>query len=214
MKKNNVLKAIEICRNGDHNKTREILIDMLQSESIGLILSKTKVSNEQDALSIFYDAIMDQVDEMISGKFNFINELKFISYFKNKCILKAKEFIRENISPFIPLPDIALENEEIIEDEFNEIRTQDYNRKNELYGIDLMPDLEKTGLPIEVMKAFYFLSDKCKILIVLRKIMNISHKKIVDSVGILYTIGNENVCKNTLKRCWKLLITKSKKQRK
>nr|NQU89751.1 hypothetical protein [Bacteroidota bacterium] len=209
MEKLNVVQAIKLCQNGNDDKGKERLIEMLQSGSIGLILSKTRVSEQHDALSIFYDAIMDQVDEILSGKFVFADEIKFKAYFRKKCIFKAKGFVRENIAPFIPMADISEQTEYLFETEFDDIRNEEYNRKNELYNIDLAPDPQKSGFPKHVMEAFHKLSDKCKMLIILKKLMNISHKTIVDSVGFLYTIANENVSKNALKRCWKILLSRA-----
>ncbi|MCD4734899.1 MAG: hypothetical protein K8R53_02535 [Bacteroidales bacterium] len=207
MKRKNVFTAVEFCKRGDPVKAKEFLIDILQAEAIGLILAKSAISNEQDALSIFYDAVLEQIDEMTTGKFKYINDAKFLSYFKSKCIMKAREFNKMISGPFIPMPDIEDEQVEIIMETYNETRKQEYQRLNEHYGLDLKPDYENIKLPAEVMDAFHNLQDKCKMLIILRKIMKISHKKIVDSVGLLYSIGNENSCKNTLKRCWKSLLT-------
>ena len=207
MEKLIVGEVIKLCQIGNDDKAKEILIKMLQSVSIGLILSKTRVSEQHDALSIFYDAVMEQVDEILSGKFVYVEDAKFMAYFKNKCIFKAKEFVRENIAPFIPMADISGQTEYILENEYNEIRGEDYSRKNEMYNINLTPDPQKLGFPKEVMEAFHRLSDKCKILIVLKKLMNVSHRTIVDTVGQLYTISNENVSKNALKRCWKMLTS-------
>ncbi len=209
MEKLNVGQVIKLCQNGNDDKAKEILIEMLQSVSIGLILSKTRVTEKHDALSIFYDSILEQVDEVLSGKFVFVDDVKFKAYFNNKCIYKAKGFVRENIAPFVPMADISGQTEHILEDEYNEIRNEDYNRKNKLYNIDLTPGPQKLGFPKQVMEAFHRLSDKCKILIVLKKLMNVSHRTIVDTVGLLYTISNENVSKNALKRCWKMLVTLS-----
>ncbi len=206
MEKLSVKQAIKLCQNGNGDKAKEILIEMLQAASIGLILSKTRVREEHDALSIFYDAVMEQVDEIASGKFAFVDEMKFMAYFRQKCIFKAKQFIRENIAPFVPMADISAQTESVLEEEYDEIRTENYSRKNELYNVSLTPDAQKLGFPKNVMEAFHHLSDKCKILIVLKKLMNVSHRAIVDTVGVLYTISNENVSKNSLKRCWKRLI--------
>nr|NQU90529.1 hypothetical protein [Bacteroidota bacterium] len=206
MEKLTVGQVIKLCQNGNDDNGKEILIEMLQSGSIGLILSKTRVSEKHDALSIFYDAIMDQLDEILSGKFVFVDEVKFRAYFRKKCIFKANAFVRENIAPFIPMADISEQTEHLLENEYDEIRNEGYYRKNELYNLDLSPDPQKPGFPKQVMEAFHQLSDKCKMLIILKKLMNVSHRKIVDTVGLLYTIGNENVSKNMLKRCWKNLV--------
>ena len=198
-----------LCKNGDENKAKEDLIEMLQDRSVGLILKKSRVTEKHDALSIFYDAILEQVDEVVAGKFVFENDRKFEAYFKTKCLFKAKTFVRENIAPFIPKGDIDLLAYETMERKYEDIRNQEYEKKGKLYDIDLSPDPASLELPKHVVAAFHRLSDKCKIMIILKKLMNISHRKIVETVGTLYTIGNENVSKNILRRCWKTLVEQS-----
>jgi DNA-directed RNA polymerase specialized sigma subunit len=138
----------------------------------------------------------------------------FKSFFKTACMHQAKESMREEDSPdYIPLYDVFTDESEDAQEIYSDIQTVEYQRKLDMYGIDLKSvEDQEDRLPM-VVKAFHSLSEKCKFLILLRYFVNLSHHDIVETLYNFYEIKNEDVSKAELSRCLKYIRIKIENQK-
>ncbi len=186
-------------KSGNIEKASKIVFSDLKDNVIGLILVKAKIKNKSEALTILSDALYYVHEKIIANKFVFKNEKGFLSYFKKACAIKAYEYnkLMNGNSKFIVSNEILEQHTTDFEDEFKKNKAIEYRKKKELYGIEI--ETEENELSKEYIAAFHKLSEKCKMLLVLKQ--KHTYKEIMQMVGILYKIVSLSVCKSTYWRC-------------
>ena len=195
-------KAIQHIQNEELEEGLQLLSEHLLKDCILLISSITREQNKYELYSLFYDSYLDFAGKVKEGKFSFVSDSAFKSFFKTACSHKAKEYKRK----FNKYDDWLSENFfernfESYDDLFQENKKTEYELVYEKYGISLSTSESEQEFPLEVIKAFHKLNEKCKFLVVLKYMINLSHKEIVDCLCNFYELKNENVSKTELKRC-------------
>ena len=207
-----IRQAISFIKEGKHIEGRQILLDLLMKECVGLIISQQQV-REEEAISIFYEALELLCEQIQNELFIYKDDKGFKTYLKTTCLNKTREYKRIlKGSAFISASETLEETAKDYEELVDTLQREVYNRKKALYGIQLDKNdgthtYKKPS--IDMIKAFHHLKDKCKLLIVLRVLFNIDHKEIVNTLSLFYKMKNENVSKSMLRRCkeeWKGLI--------
>jgi len=195
-------KAILHIQNEELEEGLQLLSEHLLKDCILLISSITREQNKYELYSLFYDSYLDFAGKVRDGKFSYVSDSAFKSFFKTACSHKAKEYNRKynRYNEWLS-EDFIEKNFESYEDLFQENKKTEYDLAYEKYGIDLSSTETDHEFPVDVIKAFHKLNEKCKFLVVLKYMINLSHKEIVDCLSNFYELKNENVSKTELKRC-------------
>lgn len=195
-------KALEHIRNEELDDGLNIISKHLLQDCIMLMSTITQEQNKYELYSLFYENYLDLVTKIKTGSFIYVSDSAFKSFFKTGCTHRAKEFNRAVNRPKEWFThDFVEDQNAAIEEEFEQIKTEEYSSILDKYGIDLnTPDAEE-DMPATVIKAFHSLNEKCKFLLVMKYMLSLSHKEIVDCLSNFYELKNENVSKTELKRC-------------
>ena len=195
-------EAIPLIKNNELEEGLHILSEHLLRECIPLMASLNKQSTKYELYSLYYDNFLDFVNKVQTDKFIFTNDAALKSYFKTGCTHRAKEQQRKLSKPKDWLDESYFDHYMGDMDEsFEASRKNEYADVMEKYGVDLSGQEAEEEFPLQVIKAFHSLNEKCKFLVVLKYMINLSHKDIVDCLSNFYELKNENVSKTELKRC-------------
>jgi|GEM_PF-6575623 len=198
--------VFEQIKTGNDEKALQNMANTLMPECIKLIQTRSIYKDTYEASNVFYHAYLYVKSKIERGKCTFMGNESFKSYYKTACMHIAKEFMRTDESPnVVPIPEEWIYIAEDADEHFSQIQQQIYQRKLELYGVDLSkPDLPENILT-SVVREFHNLNEKCKFLIILKYFINLSHFDIVESLYLFYEIKNEDVSKSELSRCIRTL---------
>ncbi len=211
MKQESTLEhAINLIRKNQLSEALGIISDHLLQDCIMLMASMLRDKNNYELYSLFYDNYLDFSKKVSDGKFQYSTDAALKSYFKTGCSLRAKEHLNQSKKTRDWL---SLDYFEKTAGEYAERYEAEKNEQYEIikdkYGIDLASVETDEVFPMEVISAFHSLNEKCKFLIVLKYMLNLTHKSIVDCLSNFYELKNENVSKTELKRCLDHLKKKS-----
>jgi hypothetical protein len=199
-----IKEGIEHIESGNIDEGIDILSKKLSNNSISLIISKTRLKNRNEALSIFYDSLLIFIDQVKSKKFKYLDDPRSISYLNTICLNKAREYCKIVNSGFIVDDSILAENKRDFIETYDEIRNEEVqSRQNQGYEIAAEPLNEE--FPLEVINAFHSLKEKCKFLIILKYKLKLKHDQIVDALAPFFQIKNKEVSKAELQRCMSFL---------
>lgn len=203
MEKNSVFnKAFTHISNEELEQGLKIISEHLLRDCIMLMASLTREQNKYELYSLFYENYLDLAAKVKSGSFSFVSDAAFKSFFKTGCSHRAKEYNRSVNRPKEWLTDnFFSEQEDALDEAFEECKTEEYSRISAQYGIDLNTVEQEDDMPAMVISAFHNLNEKCKFLVVMKYMLSLSHKDIVDCLSNFYELKNENVSKTELKRC-------------
>ncbi len=195
-------KAFQHIQNEEIEEGLEIISAHLLMDCIMLMSSITGEKNKYELYSLYYDNFLDFVEKIKDGRFEYVSDSALKSFFKTGCTHKAREQKRL----FNKTTDWLSENffetdEEAFENAYEEKKAAEYERVFEKYGVDLASGEKSEEFPMDVVRAFHTLNEKCKFLVVMKYMLNLSHKDIVDCLCNFYELKNENVSKSELKRC-------------
>lgn len=194
--------AVNLIRNDNLPEALEIINKFLLKDCISLIASKLKNRTNYEYFSLFYDNFLDFAGKVNNGKFKFTSESALRSFFKTGCTYRAKEEItKESKTNDWLSMDVFEQSAGTMDDIYEAEKNAAYEKIKAKYDIDLSGTAEDDLVPMDVLKAFHTLNEKCKFLVVLKYMVNLSHKDIVDTLSSLYGLKNENVSKTELKRC-------------
>ena len=178
---------------------------------VGLIKAKEKLS-EEEAISTFYEGLSVLCTKIKAGAVSYKSDAQLRSYLITTCLNKAKEYKRTVRGGKFIIPTDQIEAADTdYEEAFYQNQQEAYKTNELLYGINLnevQEEEEERVLPLDMIRAFHDLIDKCKLLIVLKVLLGINHKEIVKTLGLFYELKNANVSKSILSRCkekWKEL---------
>jgi hypothetical protein len=179
-----------------------IMSEHLLRECIMLMASHNKQATKYELYALYYDNYLDFVNKVQADKFNFSTDAALKSYFKTGCTHRVKEQQRLMQKPKDWLDESYFEHHiDDIDESFSDSRNSEYAAVLDKYGVDLSLYDSEEDFPSQVIKAFHTLNEKCKFLVVLKYMINLSHKDIVDCLSNFYELKNENVSKTELKRC-------------
>jgi hypothetical protein len=199
-----IKEGIEHIESGNIDEGIDILSKKLSNNSISLIISKTRLKNRNEALSIFYDSLLIFIDQVKSKKFKYLDDSRSISYLNTICLNKAREYCKIVNSGFIIDNSILAENKRDFIETYDEIRNEEVqSRKNE--GYEISTELLNEEFPLEVINAFHSLKEKCKFLIILKYKLKLKHDQIVEALAPFFQIKNKEVSKAELQRCMSFL---------
>ena len=201
-------------KEGNDDDALRMLSKKLMQECINLIKSRTIFKDHYEATSIYYHAYLYVKCRINEDKFSFMGDDAFRSFFKTACMHQAREIMREQAGPdYIPPYDEFIDEYDDTQEIYTEIQSAEYQRKLDMYGIDLKSvEAQEDRLPM-VVNAFHSLSEKCKFLILLKYFINLSHHDIVETLYNFYEIKNEDVSKAELSRCLKYIRIKIENQK-
>ncbi|MDD4747401.1 MAG: hypothetical protein PHW19_08970 [Salinivirgaceae bacterium] len=195
-------KAYDLISNEELESALKIVSEHLLNDCIMLMASLTKIRNRYELYSLYYENYLDFVGKIRAGKFDYASDAAFKSFFKTGCSYRAKEYKRTfSKTDEWPAEHLADVDPEFINGIFQEKKEKEYSDVYERYGIHLEDVAEEEIFPAEVIKTFHTLNEKCKFLVVMKYMLNLSHKNIVDCLCNFYELKNENVSKSELKRC-------------
>ncbi len=195
-------KAFRHIQNDELEEGLTIVSEHLLNDCIMLMSSISGVKNKYELYSLFHDNYLDFVNKVKEGKFSYVSDTAFKSFFKTGCSNKAKEYKRVfNKKEDWLSEDFFERNLEQFDNMFEANKKTEYGVIYEKYGINLDSEETDEEFPADVVKAFHLLNEKCKFLLVLKYMINLSHKEIVDCLCNFYELKNENVSKTELKRC-------------
>jgi hypothetical protein len=195
---------INAIRIGDVDDALSYVAKRLLQDCKPLIRSKNKTLGRYEIIGVFYDAFLDLADRVKSGKFQFMGEAAFATYFKRSCVNQAFNLTRGLASGDIILPAEIIE---ILEEDAGKLRDDVaksfIDDKFSLYGIRLeLPESDEMADCLdEVVKVFHTLGEKCKFLIVFKFFLKFSHQEIIDSLRLFYDIKTPEVSRVELARC-------------
>jgi hypothetical protein len=201
--------SFELIRSGKDDEALKIISGMLMNECIGLIKSRSVFKDDDEAANVFYHSFLNVKEDIRNNICRYKGEKAFRSYFKTACFLTAQNFMRIERRPdfFTTLEEVYEHNVEFSQ-ELEITRQEEYQRKKQLYGIDLFEvDAGEDITPL-VIEAFHSLSEKCKFVIVMSIFLNLSHKEIAEASQLYFEIANADVSKSTLNRCLKYIRQK------
>lgn len=198
-----VLKnAYHHIQNEELEQGLEIISSHLLVDCIMLMASITKEQNKYELYSLFYDNYLDFAGKVRENKFDYVSDASLKSFFKTGCTHRAREYNRAFRKPDDWISETFFEkNISRFDEIFDENCQSEYEMVQEKYGIDLGQMETDVDFPMEVVRAFHTLNEKCKFLLVLKYMLNLSHKDIVDCLCHFYELKNVNVSKTELKRC-------------
>jgi hypothetical protein len=198
---NMLQKAIVLLEEGHIETARKLISHLLSEECIGLIISKTSICNRNEALSIYYEALLLFCDQITNKKFTYKDEPQCKGYIKKNCFNKAMEYDRLiKGSKFLVSSEVLENYEEEFVDFYEELRTTEYEKKKQA-GIEISIQKLMDTFPIAVIDAFHTLKEKCKLLIILKYKMNLKHDEVINILLPFYKIKNKDVSKVELQRC-------------
>lgn len=199
-----IKEGIENIESGNIDEGLDLISKRLSNNSVSLIISKTRLKNRNEALSIFYDSLLIFIEQVRSKKFRYLNEPKTISYFNTICLNKAREYCKIVHTGFIIDNNLLYENKQEFIDTYDEIRNEEYQTRQKL-GYEIVPDALDSEFPLEVINAFHSLKEKCKFLIILKYKLKLKHDQIVEALAPFFQIKNKEVSKAELQRCMSFL---------
>ena len=201
-----LLKAIGYIKSNNNDEARKIISDMMMDLCISLIMSKSAIRNRNEALSIYYDALLLMCQHIADGKFNYQGDAQFKGYLKTICVNKTREYERIIKGGSYLIAPEDLNNSEVgdFEELYDEIRITEYAKKQDSGAEVFISELIES-FPITVVEAFHTLKEKCKLLIILKYKMNLKHDELINVLMPFYKIKNKDVSKVELQRCLKNL---------
>lgn len=202
-----IKKALDLIREKRIDEGRVILTEKLSARCVSAIMAKIRISNRNEALSIFYDSLLLFIDKISDNKFNYENDEKLVSYFKTICINKAKEYSRYIRKGYLVSSESIGENLNDFNELFTDTRDEVYNDKLK-EGFDIKTDEIENDFPVEVIREFHNLNEKCKFLIILKYKLKLKHEEIVEALAPFFKIKNREVSKAELQRCMQYLRSK------
>jgi len=199
-----LLKAIENIKSDNFEEARRIISEIMMDLCIGLIISKSTIRNRNEALSIYYDALLFLCEQIAEGKFQYQGDNQFKGYLKTICLNKTKEYERTIRGSRYLTATEDLNDSELtdFEELYDEIRIEEYARKVQL-GAEISINELVESFPVIVVEAFHSLKEKCKLLIILKYKMNLKHDELINVLVPFYRIKNKDVSKVELQRCLK-----------
>ncbi len=202
--------AILLIREDQLSEALEIISAHLLHDCIMLMASMLKDKNRYELYSLYYDNYLDFAKKVKEGKFQYVSDAAMKSFFKTGCSHRAKEQMNaaKKTNDWLSI-DFFENSAGNYNDEYEAEKNAEYERVKDRYGIDLASIETEDVFPMDVIGAFHSLNEKCKFLLVLKYMLNLSHKNIVDCLSSLYELKNENVSKTELKRCLDNLKKKS-----
>src|SRR4030042_3962313 len=117
-----IKKALDLIREKRIDEGRAILIEKLSARCVSVIMAKIRISNRNEALSIFYDSLLLFIDKISDNKFTYENDEKLVSYFKTICINKAKEYSRYIRKGYLVSSESIIDNLSDFNELFSETR--------------------------------------------------------------------------------------------
>lgn len=167
-----------------------------------LMSAKTSTNDKYELYSLFHDNFLDFTVKVKESKFEYVSDSALISFFKTGCSHRAKEHRRMfgKNNDWLSVTDFENYTEEF-DNIFQEKKINEYKTVYERYGVNLEEVESEDIFPTEVIKGFHSLNEKCKFLLVMKYMLGLSHKSIVDCLCNFYELKNENVSKSELKRC-------------
>ncbi|MDZ4203491.1 MAG: hypothetical protein U1C46_01615 [Bacteroidales bacterium] len=205
-------KAIGLIQRDQLEESLKLIAESLLKECVMLMASISGRKDKYELYSLFYDNFLDVAGRIKDGKFEFVSDSAFKSYFKTGCSHKIKEqnrFFRKS-SDWLEI-EFFERNVEGFENFFYEEKKDGYAQILKEQLIDLNSVETEEDFPLLVIRAFHSLNEKCKFLVVMKYMLNLSHKDIVDCLCNFYELKNENVSKTELKRCLDQLKKKTGK---
>jgi hypothetical protein len=201
-----LVKAIENIKSNNPEEARKIISDITMDICIGLIMSKSTIRNRNEALSIYYDALLLLCEHVTEGKFQYQGDAQFKGYLKTICLNKTKEYERILRGKSYLIAPEDLNDSEIanFEELYDEIRIAAYAKKRDS-GAEVSINELMDAFPVTVVEAFHALKEKCKLLIILKYKMNLKHDELINVLMPFYKIKNKDVSKVELQRCLKNL---------
>jgi hypothetical protein len=201
-----LLKAIEYIKTNNSEAARKIISEIMMEQCIRLIMSKSNIRNRNEALSVYYDALLILCEQIAEGKFNYQGDAQFKGYLKTICMNKTKEYERiiKGGSYLIAPEDLNDSEVSDFEELYDEIRITEYEKKQNS-GVEVSINELIGSFPVTVVEAFHTLKEKCKLLIILKYKMNLRHDELIDVLMPFYQIKNKDVSKVELQRCLKSL---------
>jgi hypothetical protein len=195
-------KAIRHIQNNELEQALHIISSHLLKDCIMLMASLSKDQNKYELYSLFYENYLDFVNKVQNNKFTYASDAALKSFFKTGCTHRAKEQYRAMSKPKDWLDEsFFINKDQSLDDAYEDCKQEEYARVMSQYGIDLSADESEDEIPAQVINAFHTLNEKCKFLVVLKYMISLSHKEIVDCLSNFYELKNENVSKSELKRC-------------
>jgi hypothetical protein len=201
-----IKRGIENIVDGNIDEGLELLTKRLSQSCTSLIIAKTRLTNRNEALSIFYESLLIFIDQIKFNKFSYIDDARTVSYYNTLCLNKAREYCKVIQSGYILDNSLLDENKQEYLDLYEETRREEYNSKK-VQGFDIQPDKTEDDFPIEVVNAFHNLKEKCKFLIILKYKLKLKHDQIVEALTPFFQIKNKEVSKAELQRCMTFLKT-------
>lgn len=203
MQKESVFKEVfNLIKDDNLESGLKIISKHLLRDCVMLMSSKTITNDKYELYSLFHDNFLDFATKVKEGRFEYKSDSAFISFFKTGCSHRAKEHRRlyGKNDDWLSVTDFESHSDEL-DNIFQENKTNEYKSVYETYGINLEDIESKEVFPLEVIKGFHSMNEKCKFLLVMKYMLNLSHKNIVDCLCNFYELKNENVSKSELKRC-------------
>ena len=196
---------IDLIQNGKTDTALNLMVQRLSKDCFGLIRSRNRSLSRYEVLNVFYHAFLGFCDRVNTGRFQYKDDSAFVTYFKSACVNQVRNDNRVFCSRDMILSADILE---ILETKTSETRkevSQDFIRqKLDLYDIRLdLPEIEDEHADRlkDVVRVFHTLGKKCRLLILFRFFIKLSHLEISENYGGYLEIKTPEVSRVLLGRC-------------
>lgn len=200
-----VIAAIK--KHTKENKGYEYLPEDVKLTCTSLLQHKYRLS-EAESISILYDAFLEISKRIVNNTFEYEHKNGFISYLKRTCNSKAKTYLQETRGDKIIVSVEKLNiAESTLQSEIESSQEALFGEYETYYDVDLNRPDKKQIIPSakHAVASFHQLSEEGKLLIVLKDVLKLSYKEMVEALSPFYKIKSEDVCKTKVSRCRKLM---------
>lgn len=200
-----VIAAIK--KHTKENKGYEYLPEDVKLTCTSLLQHKYRLS-EAESISILYDAFLEISKRIVNNTFEYEHKNGFISYLKRTCNSKAKTYLQETRGDKIIVSVEKLNiAESTLQSEIESSQEALFEEYETYYDVDLNRPDKKQIIPSakHAVASFHQLSEEGKLLIVLKDVLKLSYREMVEALSPFYKIKSEDVCKTKVSRCRKLM---------
>jgi len=200
-----VIAAIK--KHTKENKGYEYLPEDVKLTCTSLLQHKYRLS-EAESISILYDAFLEISKRIVNNTFEYEHKNGFISYLKRTCNSKAKTYLQETRGDKIIVSVEKLNiAESTLQSEIESSQEALFGEYETYYDVDLNRPDKKQIIPSakHAVASFHQLSEEGKLLIVLKDVLKLSYREMVEALSPFYKIKSEDVCKTKVSRCRKLM---------
>jgi len=200
-----VIAAIK--KHTKENKGYEYLPEDVKLTCTSLLQHKYRLS-EAESISILYDAFLEISERIVNNTFEYEHKNGFISYLKRTCNSKAKTYLQETRGDKIIVSVEKLNiAESTLQSETESSQEALFEEYETYYDVELNRPDKKQIIPSakHAVASFHQLSEEGKLLIVLKDVLKLSYREMVEALSPFYKIKSEDVCKTKVSRCRKLM---------